>query len=388
MRDGRMWFPTIKGIAIIDPRQQAGTPPPVVIEQVRLDREMIDFGCGVEVAPGRGNLEIQYTGLHFGKPEQVRFKYKLDRLDADWIDAGARRSVSYSYLPPGKYTFHVMAASLDGVWSETSASLALVVRPPFYRTWWFILSVAAALGGLAWLGYQRRVRQLLRAKAAQEEFSRQLIASQEAERKRIASELHDCLGQNLLIIKNRALLGLVPQALPDGTREQLDAISAASSQAIEEVREIAYNLRPYQIDRLGLTRSIESMVKKVAIASEIQFTLDVAELNGIFSKDSEINFFRIVQECLNNIVKHSGATEAKVTVKRSDQIVLLRIEDNGKGFAAEQNAASESGQQGFGLVGLAERVRILGGIHNLKSAPGQGTVISITIATEGNQNGH
>jgi signal transduction histidine kinase len=128
-----------------------------------------------------------------------------------------------------------------------------------------------------------------------------LLESQEAERKRIAAELHDSLGQNLLIIKNRALMGLMPQEMPDSTREQLDEISSVSSQAIDEVREIAYNLRPYQIDRLGLTRAIESMIKKIAVSSGIHFTTDVAQLKGVFSKDAEISLYRIVQECLNNM---------------------------------------------------------------------------------------
>jgi signal transduction histidine kinase len=227
--------------------------------------------------------------------------------------------------------------------------------------------------------YRLRVRGLTRARVAQEEFSRRLLSSQEGERKRIAAELHDSLGQNLLVIKNRALMGLMPQELPAASREQLDEISALSSQAIEEVREISYNLRPYQIDRLGLSRAVEAMIKKVAVASGIRFTTAIDPLKDVLPKDAEISVYRIVQECVNNIVKHSEATQASVEMKRDDSTLRVTVKDNGKGFAVEQTLSPESGKHGFGLVGMPERVRLLGGTYDIQSSEGKGTVISVIL---------
>src|SRR5262249_54824834 len=153
------------------------------------------------------NLEIHYTALSFIKSQYISFKYRLEGLDQGWVDAGTRREVYYSYLPPGAYTFRVIAANSDGVWNTEGASIRVVVVPPFWRTWWFILLAICAAAGLAVLFYERRVSRLRRAQATQEAFSRQLIDFQENERKRIASELHDSVGQSLLVIKNQALLG-------------------------------------------------------------------------------------------------------------------------------------------------------------------------------------
>jgi ligand-binding sensor domain-containing protein len=205
-RDGKLWFPTQQGAIIIDPEAVPfnSQPPPVLIERVTVDRANVAFGkggAGVRVLPGQANLEISYTGLSYTKPEQVRFKYKLTGQDADWIEAGTRRAANYSYLPPGTYGFTVIAANSDGVWNNTGAQLQVVVLPAFYQTWWFRLLALLSIAGVIGLAFKRRLDQAHRARQAQEAFSRRLIDSQEQERKRIAAELHDGLGQSLVIIK-------------------------------------------------------------------------------------------------------------------------------------------------------------------------------------------
>ena len=164
-------------------------------------------------------------------------------LNRDWVDAGARRTAYYSHLPPGDYTFTVIADNGEGVWNTTGQSLAIEVLPPFYQTWWFLTVAISAVAGLVWFSSQRRVVQLQRAQVAQQAFSRRLTESQEGERQRIAAELHDSLGQSLLVVKNRALLGLQSQP-DDEAQNQLAEIGATAAQALEEVRAIAFNLRP------------------------------------------------------------------------------------------------------------------------------------------------
>src|SRR4030095_880371 len=258
-RDGRLWFPTQAGLAVIDPESVPlnQVPPPVLIEGGLIDRQVFDPHRQLEIGPGQGNLEIQYTALSYIKSDQLRFKYKLEGLDRDWTEAGTRRSAYYSYLPPGTYTFRVIAANADGIWNDEGARLMITVVPPFWRTSWFISLCALMVVGGAVFVYEYRLSRLRRAHTAQSEFSRQLIESQERERKRIASEVHDRLGQNLLVIKNRALLGLQATTSDDRAREQFDEISGAVTEVIEEVREISYDLRPFHLDRLGLTSAIE-----------------------------------------------------------------------------------------------------------------------------------
>jgi len=380
-RDGKLWFPTIKGVVIIDPNNLNKLPPPVVVEQVLVDKAKVDSRQMITMRPGQSDIEIHYAGLSLTAPEKVRFKYKLDGYDRDWVDAQERRVAYYTQVAPGSYTFRVMAANNDGVWSTHDASILLTVIPPFWRTWWFsflgVLLLTAVILGL----YQRRIQQLQRARQAQEEFSKQLIASQEGERKRIAGELHDSLSQNLVVIKNRAWLSLQEPDNHQNVLEQMEEIADAAEQSLGEVREIAYNLRPFQIDRLGLTSAIESLVAKVDSPDQ-RFTAELDNIDGLLLPEMEINLYRIVQESINNIIKHSAATAALISINRSQALIDVSIEDNGRGFDPNVSRAGESTRSGFGLTGITERARILDCVPVIQSAKGQGTRIKLRIAVK------
>lgn len=388
-RDGKLWFPTQGGVAVIDPNEVTTNshPPPVVIEDAILDRESMVLGPSIRIEPGKENLEIRYTGLSLLNSEHVAFRYRMEGLDANWVEAGTRRSAHYSHLPPGHYTFRVTAANADGVWNDTGAALSIVVVPPFWRTWWFTGLIVLTLCGLAFSFYRLQMSRMRKAHATQRAFSQQLIELQEGERKRIAAGLHDSLGQNLLIIKNRALLGLQSPSGDNMARDQLQEISGISSQTLDEVREIAYGLHPYQMDRLGLTKALQSMLRKVGEVSEIEFSVDIDNIDGLFPADSEINIYRIVQECVNNILKHSGATTARVAIKRDKWSVQISVADDGKGFSSEVNNARSSTGLGFGLLGISERARMLGGNQTIQSTPGKGTTVTVRIELQENSNG-
>ncbi len=377
--DGRLWFPTQGGVAVVDPEAMPVIvqPPPVVIEEVLLNNHPVAFGETVDIEPGAENFEIHYTGLSFIMSERIRFKYIIEGLDRDWVDAGTRRVAYYSHAPPGSYTFKVIAANRDGVWNREGATVRIRIIPPFWRTWWFLSLAAAIFAGLVLLGFRLRITQLERARRAQEAFSEQLISSQESERKRIAAELHDSLGQHLLIIKNSALLALNS----DNGKEQLGDISVIASQAIDEVREISYNLRPYQLDDIGLTKAIESIIAKVASSSEIEFAFESDRIDDLFTAEEEINIYRIVQESLNNIVKHSGARRATIRIERQGRRVEIMIRDDGRGFDSEQMITHER-REGFGLKGISERARMLGAKYVINSAAGEGTVINLNLERE------
>jgi signal transduction histidine kinase len=244
------------------------------------------------------------------------------------------------------------------------------------RPWWFVTLAGASAVCLLAFGYAHRVRQLRGAETAQRAFSRQLMVSQESERKRIAAELHDGLGQHLVVIKNLALM--LREQAGDGMRERIDGISSASSQALNEVREISRNLRPYYLDRFGLTKSLEALVSTAEAASTIEFTADIVNIDDVFPKDVQINVYRAVQESVNNVLKHSNATAATVTVRRSGSQVQIVIEDNGVGFAAEAETV-RVGRVGFGLIGITERVMLVGGRAQFDATPDRGTRVSLTF---------
>jgi signal transduction histidine kinase/ligand-binding sensor domain-containing protein len=377
-RDGKLWFPTQRGVAVIDPRAIKTNPqaPPVLIESFAANGvTATTLGAVIDVSPNTENLQIAYTGLSFIKSDQVRFKYRMSGLDSDWVDADTRRTAYYSHLPPGDYVFTVIAANSDGVWNNQGASIRVHVVPRFYRTGWFLALSVALFGSVIFLAYRWRIAQLKKDRAAQQTFSQQLIESEEAERKRIAVELHDGLGQSLVVIKNRALMGLNKPEDHERMLAQMGEISEAASAAMSEVRGIARNLHPYQIDYLGLTTALKTMIETVADASDIAISSEIDELDGELSKEAEINLYRIVQEALNNIVKHSAATEAKVSLKKSAGMLDLSVADNGKGFTADHKKPSP----GLGLVGIKERARMLNARHEIVSVPDKGTTVRLQM---------
>jgi signal transduction histidine kinase/ligand-binding sensor domain-containing protein len=389
-RDGKLWFPTMGGVAVIDPATVTTSvqPPSVVIEAARIDNQAVTTdllqsalyspNAALRLEPRQNNFEIQYTALSFINSENLKFKYKLEGQDPDWVEAGTRRTAYYSYLPPGEYTFRVIAANRDGVWNMEGRSLRIRVLPAFYRTWWFLILLGLTASGAVYGVFKYRITQVELRQSAQQAFAHQLIESQEAERQRIAAELHDSLGQHLLVIRNRAALGERAVQDPVQSRIQFDEITASATQAISEVRAISQNLRPVNLNRLGLAATIEEMVEKVAASSGIQFSADIEAVeSGGLTKEQEVNCFRIIQESLNNIIKHAQATKAYVELWRADGNLLLTVRDNGRGFTVE--SAGDGAGRGLGLTSIAERVQMLGGTHTIKSMPGEGTSLDIQI---------
>jgi signal transduction histidine kinase/ligand-binding sensor domain-containing protein len=382
-RDGKLWFPTMGGVAVIDPATVTTNtqPPQVVIEGVRIENKSVaedSWESVLRIEPAQHNFEIQYTALSFINSENLRFKYKLEGLDEDWVEAGQRRTAYFSYVPPGEYTFKIIAANSDGVWNSEGQRLRITVLPPFYRTWWFLVLTVFGVTALVFAGFRYRIAQLEQRQAAQQAFASQLIESQEAERQRIAAELHDSLGQHLLVIRNRAALGERVVQDPVQSKNQFDEITASSILAISEVRTISQNLRPVNLDRLGLAVTIEEMAENVAASSGIQISADIEALeDGLLTKEHEVNCFRIIQESLNNIVKHAQATKAYVELWREDGTLLVTVRDNGRGFATD--AAGNGAARGMGLTSIAQRLRILGGTHTIKSALGEGTTLDLRI---------
>ena len=380
---GLLWFPTQKGVAIVDPASvtTVAKPPRVEIETASIEHKPQAALDHIVLHPGQTNLEIEYTALSYTRPEQISFRYKLDGMDPTWQNVGQRRTAYYSHLPPGDYVFRVSARNGDGVTSVLDSTMLVTVIPPFYRRWWFGALIFLAMIAAIWGFWQYRIGQLKKERAAQRAFSRELIASQEGERRRIAAELHDSLGQRLIVINNLALFLLRPKAKlgsEEDKQQTIEEIREEASQAIEETRAISYALRPFQLDRLGLTKAIQALTKTVARASEIEITSEVDDIDDAFDEELRINFYRIVQEALNNVVKHSGATRGGVVIKRAKSSVVLTVSDNGKGIPAEARNVV-AGPGGFGLTGMRERAILLKGTMQIKSTPGVGTLLTIDI---------
>jgi PAS domain S-box-containing protein len=227
-------------------------------------------------------------------------------------------------------------------------------------------------------GIAKDISERKRANEALKNFSRKLVENQENERQRIAAELHDGLGQNLLSISNGIKHYLSSIDEEDESVHELSKISSLAIESVEEASEIAYNLHPHILDQLGLKSAIESMVTRTENTSNIEIALFIHDANSKYSKNIEINIFRIIQEGLNNIVKHSCATSAKVSIKTDNKIIGIEISDNGKGIKEKRNS-SVDWERGFGLKNIHERVRMFGGNFAIDTKAGKGTVLKVKL---------
>ena len=220
---------------------------------------------------------------------------------------------------------------------------------------------------------------LKREQAQRESFARQLMLAHEKERERIAAGLHDGLGQNVLVIKHQAERGLSEPAQPARMQESLTVILALAGQSVHDIRSIVRHLHPHLLKQLGLTRALRAVVDTLGQSSPIRFTSDVQPVDHVLAPESEIAFYRVVQECLNNVVKHSQATTARLEVRCEPGRLWASVQDNGRGFELEHLARGEDGCSGMGLRGITERMALLGGSSRFTTQPGRGTRVELQL---------
>lgn len=393
-KTGIMYFGGIQGINYFHPDSIVENQyvPPVVLTSFKLFNKEFELPVSLTYTDtifldyDQNNLSFEFASLDYTNPSQNKYAYMIEGIDKVWNFVDNKRSVNFTQLNPGEYIIKFKGTNNDGLWNETGIRIALIISPPLWATWW-AYSFYATLFVFILIRFRsyelnkrkrKEIENLEKEKALQEEFSRVLLKSQEEERKRIASELHDSLGQNLLIIKNRALLG-VKSADNDFSKKQLTNISEGASSAIEEVRRISYNLHPYHLDSLGLTKAIRAIIDNLESSTQINFHFELDNIDDIFEDSREINFFRIIQETINNIIKHSKATEAVIKIVKEPGTLSVIIKDNGIGFNQNTIQKTTDPSKGFGLNNLKRRIEILQGSLSILSESGKGTKIDIKI---------
>ncbi len=224
---------------------------------------------------------------------------------------------------------------------------------------------------------QNELEAIKRENKTRQEYSARLLESQEKERKRIAAELHDAVGQDLLIIKNTALLALGNKKGKDQVDKYLNQISDTTSKSIEDIRYISRNLHPFQIEKLGLTKALNSIVNFVKDKSSVKYKSNIGDLGNAFSKEEAIHIYRILQEIINNIIKHSGATEVFIDAGFAENNFQLTVQDNGKGLPVDKSGNIPKKYFGFGLTGMMERAKILN--RSIEIKPGSNCGLSIKL---------
>lgn len=385
-KSGEFYFGGINGVSSFHPERiiSNNNIPQIVITDFKVFDKHIQLNSSLEMITEihlsykQNFFSFEFAALDYTIPEKNEYAYILEGYDNDWVNSGTRRYAAYTNLDGGEYLFRVKACNNDGVWNTEGRSVKIIITPPFYEKWWARLIIATIIISSGYLFLQFRLAKLKKEKITQQELSKRFIEFQEQERQRIASELHDSLGQNLLIIKNS--LHQCEDKIPSqNISEELREISELAQESIDEVREISYDLHPHTLDRLGLQKGIQSSINKFVQVTPINILQEIDEINNLFTSIEEIHIFRIIQEALNNVVKHSKATECKVIVKKQNDRLNIHVIDNGIGFDVDDLMSSHDTLKNFGISNISERVKFLKGELNIQSSPGNGTAITVSI---------
>jgi len=369
--DGRLWFCTENGVAIVDPARirSNSLPPPVVIEELVVDGNPLDISAGSEI-PFRGRqVHIKYTGLSLMVPERVRFKYRLDGLDRKWTETGSVRSVDYVNLWPGPYRFHVEACNNDGVWNLAGTSLAFRIEPYFYQTKWFAalctLTLALIVRGI----HLTRVRMLVTRYEA--------IAS---ERARLTRELHDSLLQGFVAVvyQLEAAARQIVSA-PESGKQRLERAIDQADRALGEARRTMLAMRLPALENSTLPEALSRIADGLTQGTDIAFHLDVRGRVRQLPYDAQANVFLIGREAITNSVNHARPSRILAALTYSSKHVRLTVEDDGEGFDLEEGMAKHGH---WGMAGMRERAHQMGAAFSVGSSPGHGTKVEVVVPSK------
>ncbi|MEE9430341.1 MAG: two-component regulator propeller domain-containing protein [Melioribacteraceae bacterium] len=379
--DGQLFFSGGSGAIGFYPEKMKNnsTIPPIILtdfeiyhEQVKLDTS-IQFIKKIFLEHSQNTFSIEYVALSYKNSKKNQYAYKLEGFNKDWINSGVEREASFTNIDPGEYLFKVRGSNNLGIWNINGAEVQIIIEPPWWQTWWFrIFASAVLLFGIVMV-YITKIKNLEKERKRQELFSQKLIESQEGERKRIAGELHDSLGQNLLIIYNliQQYLLRIKEIPPE-----LAQVEPEVKETIEEVRKISRNLHPHQLEQLGLSKAVEAMARKVTKITSLNFSINIDFIDNKIKNELWIHVYRIVQEALSNIIKHAKADIGSLEITRDSSKILIEIVDDGVGLKQRSNSNISNG---FGLESIKERVRLLNAELNISSLENKGTNISIDI---------
>lgn len=366
-RDGRLWFPTIRGVVAVETRIKSNDKPPLVaIEEIIANHTVLRPAiltssppARIHVPPAMRELEIHYTALSLQVAEKNQFRHRLDGVDSDWVEAGTRRVANYHALRPGTVQFRVQARNNDGVWSERDAVIEIVVLPRFWETPAFKILVALAVGGLLVAFYRARVARL-----------REI----ENLRMRIASDLHDDVGSRLTRVAMVTELAEHEVSEGDPGKGYIRNIAGTVREITRAMDEIVWTINPRN-DALDNFASYafqyaEEYFRGTGVKCRLDFPVELPD--QFISTEGRHNFFMAFKESLSNVLKHARASEVRISLAISGSQVTLVVADNGIGMDTRN-----SNSTGDGLKNMRTRLQQIGGRMLLESEPGRGTSVTL-----------
>ena len=398
-KDGALFFAMQSGVATLYPDAITDDPlpPKVVIDRVLATGEVVAlYGASGETLPGtnvaslvelgqagaelhlpsgRRQVEFRFTAPAFTMQESIRFKYQLQGLDQEWIEAGAHRSVLYSQLAPGHYTFQVIACNRDGVWNEQGASLDVMVPPFWWETTWFRVGGTLCTFGVVgcfvvlWLRWRHQIKiEKLKLQQAIEHV-----------RVRIAQDLHDDLGAGLTEV---ALLSEVVRLnldTPDVAEMNVRRIFASSREMTQALDEIVWSVNPANDTLEKLVSFVCEFSQAFLSSAGILCEMDVPAVVPDLEVNAQIRhqICMMVKECLANVIKHARAKTVTLTLRLEGRSLEIKVEDDGVGF--DPARVKDTTGTHDGLANLKQRLTVMNGTCELQSVRGQGTRIRLVV---------
>ncbi|HEU6447451.1 MAG TPA: two-component regulator propeller domain-containing protein [Verrucomicrobiae bacterium] len=377
--DGVLWFSTARGAIWVKPDQAMShsPPPPVIVEELRVDGEKVNLRQKkIIIPPGHRQFDFRFTALNFDAPDKVRFRYKIDGFDSDWVDANTLRTAHYPNLPPNTYYFHVIACDNEGVWNDEGAGIAFTVEPYFYQTIWFKILVGFAIAGIIAFAVRKIATRKYKARL-------RLLEQQHAierDRTRIAKDIHDDIGAGLTQI---TLLTELARRQPEQTSENLSRISDSARQLTRAMDEIVWAVDPQHDTFEGLLDYISAYAEDFLRVAGIPCRMDLPAILPAMHIEAEVryNLFLALKETLNNVVKHAQATEVWLRLRLEHHGFSMIVEDNGMGLSGVSGATAAGKDRiisGAGFSNLEQRLKNIGG-HCSIFDTGHGTRVVMTV---------
>lgn len=362
---GKLYFANAAGVTVFDPDaiMDNRVPPEVALTEVMLFNKPLVMDSAathkrfLKLPHDQNFLSFTFTALNFIIPEKNRYRYKLDGLDANWVEAGTKRNADYPNLQPGAYTLQVQAANNDGIWSLPTALIHLEIGSPFWQTLWFQLFMLAVLGSFAWAVYDSRKRKRL-------ELDRV--------RQQIADDLHDDIGGNLsaLVMFLKRISGSTDLNSSDQASARLYLFSVHRMMA--DLRDAIWMTDPGDDSLSAFVERLELTANKLIQGNNLDFEHDGIEKERKTGVRLRRHFYLIYKEILHNIAQHAEATEVTIRVTLKENRFQLTVRDNGKGFDLDTT------RKGRGMNSMRRRAEQWHFEFDLESEPEKGTFVLLS----------
>jgi len=373
-KNGKIYIGTSECLMIYNPKKQYSpqpSKPKIELTQVKLynnpvkwtnytDSVYHSIGYHPTFSYDENNLSFYFGSTSLSLMENIQYRYRLLGYDSIWSEPTTSPYISFASLPPGNYTIQAVAG-LGNLWSHPY-SYTFTINPPFWQTTWFYIATSFILLLSMYGFYYYRTQRLKMKIERQKLFAKSILDEQEKERKRIAKDLHDSIGQQLLLIKNQA----------NDNRHLSDMVK----NTIEEVRTISRNIHPVHLEKFGLLKTLEHVADTISSSSEIFVSTNLDFEDNKLTDMQQIAIYRMVQEIFNNILKHSKATGVKIEAFIENNYFILIIKDNGVGFNKNDKLKSA---KSLGLNSLYERASLINGQLEIESMPRKGTTVTLKV---------